>query len=84
MGFILGIQGWFILGTQGWFINCKSVNVIYSKSPTYEPSSCKLSKMWTCIPPSSDMSEIVACPPSPIADDPSALPSPDSSSSSSP
>ena len=21
----------------------------YSKSPTYEPSSCELSKMWTCV-----------------------------------
>ena len=31
-------------------------------------------------PATSDMNEIAACPPSPIADDPSALPSPTSSS----
>ena len=51
----------------------------YSKSPTYEPSSCELSKMRTCIPSTSGVSEIAACPSSPIADDPSALPSPTSS-----
>ena len=32
------------------------------------------------VPSASGMSEIAACPPSPIADDPSALPSPTSSS----
>ena len=30
----------------------------YSKSPPYEPSSCKLSKMQTCISSVSGMSEI--------------------------
>ena len=55
----------------------------YSKSPTYESSSCKLSKMWTCVPSTSGMGEIAACSPSPIADNPSALPSPTSSPSSS-
>ena len=40
----------------------------YNKPPTCEPSSCKLSM--------SGLSETAACPPSPIADDPSALPSP--------
>ena len=35
------------------------------------------------VPSKSGMSEIAACPPSPIADDPSALPSPTSSPSSS-
>ena len=35
------------------------------------------------VPSTSGMSEIAACPPSPIADDPSALPSPTSSPSSS-
>ena len=35
------------------------------------------------VPPTSGVSEIAACPPSPIADDPSALPSPTSSPSSS-
>ena len=35
------------------------------------------------VPSTSGVNEIVACPPSPIADDPSALPSPTSSSSSS-
>ena len=24
--------------------------MVHSKSPTYKPSSCKLSKMWTCVP----------------------------------
>ena len=55
----------------------------YSKSPTYEPSSCELSKMRTCVPLMSGVSEIAACLPSPIADDPSALPSPTSSPSTS-
>ena len=47
----------------------------YSKSPTYESSSCELSKMPMCIPSMSGMSEIAA------RDDPSALPSPASSPS---
>jgi len=46
-----------------------------SKSPTYEPSSCELSKVQMCIPSTSGMSETVACPPPPIADDPLTLPS---------
>ena len=48
----------------------------YSKPPTQEPSSCKPSKMQTCIPSVSAVSEVAACPPSPVADDASALPSP--------
>ena len=50
-----------------------------SKSAMHEPSSRELSKMWTCIPPRPGMRETAAGPPSPIADDPSALPSPASS-----
>ena len=46
----------------------------YSKSPTYKPSSCELSKVRTCVPSTSGMSEITARPP--IADNPSAVPSP--------
>ena len=66
------------------FMNSLSNNPYYSKSSTYEPSSCELSKIWTCVPSTSGMSETAACPPSsPIADDPSALPSPTSSPSSS-
>ena len=34
---------------------------LYSKSPTYEPSSCELSKMQTCVPSMSGMSEIALC-----------------------
>ena len=47
--------------------------VINSQSPTYEPSSCELSKMWTCIPSTSGVSEAAACPPSPTAEDLSAV-----------
>ena len=54
-----------------------------SKSPIYKPSSQELSKMQTCVPSVTNMNEIAACPPSPIADDPSALPSLTSSHSSS-
>ena len=55
----------------------------YSKSPTYELSSWKLWKMWMCIPSGSGVSEIAAGPLSPVADNPSALPSPTFSPSSS-
>lgn len=55
----------------------------YSKSPTYESSSHKISKRRTCVLSTSDVGEIAACPPSPTADNPSALPSPASSPSSS-
>ena len=51
----------------------------YSKSPTYESLSCKLSKMWMYIPSVSSMSEIAAFLLSLVADNPSALPSPISS-----
>ena len=72
------------LTQQHFFSNTEaSLGCIYSRSPTYEPSSCKFSKMRTCVPSTSGVSEIAACPPSPIADDPSALPSPTSSPSSS-
>ena len=53
----------------------------YSKSPPYEPSSCTLWKMQRCVPSTSGINEMAACPPSPIADDPSGLPSPASSPS---
>ena len=46
----------------------------YQKT-TYEPWSLDLSKMRTCIPSVLGVSEIAACPPSPVADGPSALPS---------
>ena len=51
------------------------IGLQYSKFPTYEPSSCTLSKMWTCIPSVSDVCEIAAYRLSPIAEGPSALPS---------
>ena len=41
----------------------------YSKSPTRESSSCKLSKTQMWIPSMSGVSETAACPPSPITDD---------------
>ena len=53
----------------------------YNKSPRYEPSSCTLWKMQRCVPSTSGINDMAACPPSPIADDPSALPSPASSPS---
>ena len=51
----------------------------YMKYPAYKPSNCKLSKMWTCVPSTSGLTEVATCSSSPIADDPSALPSPPSS-----
>ena len=42
--------------------------IYYNKSSTYKPSSCELSKMWTCVPSTSGMSEIVAFCLSPVAD----------------
>ncbi|CAI9150452.1 unnamed protein product, partial [Rangifer tarandus platyrhynchus] len=45
-------------------------------SPTYEPSSCKLSKMHICVPSVSGVSDPAARPPSPIAHHPSDPPSP--------
>ena len=56
---------------------------LYRKSPTYNPSSCGLSKVQTCSPSTSDMSDAPAGPASPVADSPSALPPPTSSPSSS-
>ena len=55
----------------------------YSKSPTYEPSSWNLWKMWMCVPSGSDVSEIAAGPLSPVFGDPSAPSSPTFSPSSS-
>ena len=49
------------------------------QAETYIPKPLDLSM---CVPSTSDMSDTAACPPSPIADDPSALPSPTSSPSS--
>ena len=40
---------------------CYAILRHISKSPTYEPSSCELSKMWTCIALTSGVSEIAAC-----------------------
>ena len=48
---------------------------MYSKSPTYKPSSCELSEMRLCIPSMPGVSEIAACLPFPVTDNPSALPS---------
>ena len=56
---------------------------LYRKSPTYKPSSCELSKVQTCGPSTSDMSDTPAGPASPVTDGPSALPPPSSSPSSS-
>ena len=56
---------------------------MYSKPLKHELASCKLSKTQTRIPSVSGMSEITAFPPSPIVDDPSGLPSPTSSLTSS-
>ena len=47
----------------------------YSNCSTYKSSSWNLSTMWTYVPSTSGVSEIAACPPSPITDGPSALPS---------
>ena len=84
---IWGETNFFMLGASvpfGFFLTIKTYSKkkkkiyihIYSKSPTYEPSSCKDSKMQMCVPSMPGMSEIAACSLSPIADDPSALPSP--------
>ena len=40
---------------------CYAILRHISKSPTYEPSSCELSKMWTCIALTPGVSEIAAC-----------------------
>ena len=42
---------------------------MYTKSPIYKPSSCKLSKMQMCIPSTSVVSDTAACPLSPVAED---------------
>ena len=47
-----------------------------SKSPTYESSSCKLSKMHMCVPSVSGVTDPAAHPPSPMAHHPSPPPSP--------
>ena len=62
---------------------------MYTKSPIYKPSSCKLSKMQMCIPSTSVVSDTAACPLSPVAEDvilqlyhlPPPLPPPASNSS---
>ena len=68
-------------------------HVIYNEKNSYYPDitgsffkrvdRIESSKEPKPVPSTSGMSEIAACPPSPIADDPSALPSPTSSPSSS-
>ena len=52
------------------------------QAPTYKSSGYELPKMWNCVPSTSGVSKTAACPPSPVADDPSVLPSPTSSPSS--
>ena len=42
-------------------VKSESKETRYSKSPTYKPPSCKLSKMWVCIPSTSGMRETAAC-----------------------
>ncbi|CAN0562980.1 unnamed protein product, partial [Rangifer tarandus platyrhynchus] len=54
----------------------KAANV--SKSPTHRPSSPERSKTGTNIPPVSGVSDTAGGPPSPVADDPPALPFPSS------
>ena len=51
--------------------------------PYIQTFKFQTSKMQMCIPSPSGLSETAACPPSPIGDDPSALPSPTSSATSS-
>ena len=55
----------------------------YTKSPMYQHLCCEHSKLQTCIPSTAGVSEVAACPQSRVADDPSALPPPTSSPSSS-
>ena len=72
--------------TTWWLSNNKRLpeapqlyfRTLYTKFSTKEPSSYKLSKMLTCISSMFSMSEVAADPPSPIAEYPSALPSPTS------
>ena len=59
-----------------WIFNTILNVYTCTKSPTYEPSSCELSKMRTCVLSASGVSDIAACPPSPVAENPSPLPSP--------
>ena len=61
----------------------KNILNTYTISSLQEPSSCELSKRRTCFPSMSGVSDTAACPPSHTADDPSALPPPTSSPSSS-
>ena len=56
-------------------INLPSLGILCKQNHT-------VSTLHMCVPSTSDMSDTAACPPSPIADDPSALPSPTSSPSS--
>ena len=60
-----------------------SGSLLHSQCPTHEPSSCKLSKMWTCILPTSGLGEMAAWLLCSLANDPSPLPSPPSSAFSS-
>ena len=43
-----------------------------AQMPTYQALNSELSNMWMCLPATSGMSIIAACPPTPIAEDPSA------------
>ena len=44
-------------------------SLLHSISPTHEPSRCEFSKMRTCVPSVSGVSEMATCPSSPIAAD---------------
>ena len=45
-------------------LNWTDWNCLFRRSPTYEPSSCEPSKVQTCVPSTSGMSDTEACPPS--------------------
>ena len=68
---------------QKWSLLQRLSDVTITEKPILnKPSSCELSNMQTCVPSTASVSEIANCLPSPIADDPSPLPSPTSSLSS--
>ena len=79
--FASGVCDWCSLVTQSPTL--RWAHAWYTKSPTYQPSSCLLSKMGMCVPLKSGVSEIAACPPSHFADNPAVLPSLTSTLSSS-
>ena len=62
---VVGGEGGKLEVSRGWGVLQKEKvaknGMMYSKSPTYEPSSCELSKIRTCVPSMSRVSEIAAC-----------------------